>query len=139
MSERSKPIKVFLLAGQSNMAGMASVNHLQKLLEDTATHGEYAHLYDETSKDWVKRTDVYCKFEDRVGPLQMGFGSSGRENRFGPELGFGWELAENLDDSDKPILLLKTAWGGKDLAIDFRPPSSGIGDYNGVLPDKYGL
>ena len=35
-------------------------------------------------------------------------------------------------------LLLKTAWGGKDLAIDFRPPSSGLGDYYNNKGQRYG-
>jgi len=40
----------------------------------------------------------------------------------GPELGIGWALG---DGHDGPILLIKTAWGGKTLHTDFRPPSSG--------------
>lgn len=27
---------------------------------------------------------------------------------------------------DKPVLLITTAWGGKSLAVNFRPPSSGL-------------
>ena len=26
---------------------------------------------------------------------------------------------------DEPVLIIKTAWGGKSLAVDFRPPSAG--------------
>ena len=40
----------------------------------------------------------------------------------GPELGFGWTLG---DDGDENIVLIKIAWGGRSLAVDFRPPSSG--------------
>jgi len=39
---------------------------------------------------------------------------------FGPELGFGVTLNEKLNE---PILLIKTAWGGKSLYHDFRPPT----------------
>lgn len=60
MSESCEPTKIFLLAGQSNMVGMASVEHLRKLLNNTETHDEYAPLYNETTKDWTKRTDVIC-------------------------------------------------------------------------------
>ena len=40
----------------------------------------------------------------------------------GPELGFGWVLGDALKE---PVLLIKCAWGGKSLAVDFRPPSAG--------------
>ena len=40
----------------------------------------------------------------------------------GPELGLGWALGDAIDDQ---VLLIKTAWGGKSLNEDFRPPSSG--------------
>ena len=29
------------------------------------------------------------------------------------------------DYLDEPVLIIKTAWGGHDLGIKFRPPSSG--------------
>ena len=41
---------------------------------------------------------------------------------FGPELMFAHTLDEYYED---PILIIKTAWGGKSLAVDFRPPSAG--------------
>jgi len=34
----------------------------------------------------------------------------------------GWALGDALDEQ---VLLLKTAWGGKDIDVDFRPPSVG--------------
>jgi hypothetical protein len=47
-------------------------------------------------------------------------------------------LGDTFCDCQKPILLLKTAYGGRDLAIDFRPPSSGVGNYSGVKPMHFG-
>ena len=55
-------------------------------------------------------------------------------DQIGPELGFGWSVGDAFnngksdtggEDNDDKILLLKVAWGGKSLAVDFRPPSSG--------------
>src|SRR5436190_1035439 len=75
-----KPVKVFILAGQSNMEGQA-----------------VADLY-------------------------------GDKHHFGPELQFGHVLGDHFQNQ---VLLIKTAWGGKSLYKDFRPPSSGgeVGPY----------
>ncbi|QDU98864.1 sialate O-acetylesterase [Lignipirellula cremea] len=56
----------------------------------------------------------------RSGPLTIGFGGSA--DKIGPELGFGMSLARQID---APILIIKTAWGGKSLHYNFRPPSAG--------------
>lgn len=117
---------------------MASIEHMRKLLNDTKTRGEYLPYWNETSQDWAERHDVYCKFDDHLGKLKVGFGAPGGGGHFGPELGFGWVVGDSLCGCENPIFLLKTAWGGRDLAIDFRPPSSGKGNYSGVHPVKYG-
>ena len=40
-----------------------------------------------------------------------------------PQYGFGFGIRDSLDE-DQKVLIIKTAWGGKTLAGDFRPPSS---------------
>lgn len=55
-----------------------------------------------------------------AGPLSTGYGA--RPTAFGPEYAFGILLEKQLD---QPILIIKTAWGGKSLHYDFRPPSAG--------------
>jgi hypothetical protein len=45
----------------------------------------------------------------------------------GPELGFGWVMGDALQE---PVLLIKCAWGGKSLAVDFRSPSAGKPPYS---------
>ena len=62
-----------------------------------------------------------------VGKLTAGYGSrptpSEDGGKIGPEFTFGLTLEEN---TEAPILLIKTAWGGKSLFYDFRPPSAGV-------------
>ena len=85
---------------------------------DAATAKRFAHLVDETGQ-WRLRDDVWISYLDRKGPLTVGYGA--RKELIGPELAFGWVMGDALDE---PVLLIKCAWGGKSLAVDFRPPSS---------------
>jgi hypothetical protein len=93
-----------------------------------------------TYSSWATRNDVHVSFWDeksrgvttevRNGPLSVGFGVDNQmrntgEGYIGPELGFGHIVGNGLTDK---VLLIKTAWGGKSLTVDFRPPSSvGLG------------
>jgi alpha-galactosidase len=133
IAAESKPVKVFILAGQSNMEGQGIIaadpkrnggkGSLEFLAKDPATAATYKHLLAADGK-WRVRDDVFIAYLDRKGPLTVGFGS--KPDRIGPELGFGWTIGDALDE---PVLLIKCAWGGKSLAVDFRPPSSGKPSY----------
>ncbi|MCU0876811.1 MAG: hypothetical protein MUF06_03345, partial [Pirellulaceae bacterium] len=114
----AEPVKVFILAGQSNMEGKAQVALLERQIKAPATRERFAHLHREG--EWVERDDVWIKFLDRKGKLTVGYGSPGR---VGPELEFGHVVGNHYDE---PVLLIKTAWGGRSLFRDFRPPSAGL-------------
>ena len=43
-------------------------------------------------------------------------------DKIGPEFTFGLTMDAALDE---PVLIIKTAWGGKSLHTDFRSPSAG--------------
>jgi alpha-galactosidase len=128
-------VKVFILAGQSNMQGHGKVDFDQKanegkgslewLVKNGGAESGYKHLVDDKGK-WIERDDVQISYLGRQGNLSPGFGN--REGYIGPELGFGHVVGDALNE---PVLLIKLAWGGKSLAVDFRPPSSGrdIGIY----------
>ena len=75
---------------------------------------------------WSVRQDVWIWYFDRKGGLTAGFGA--RDTTIGPEFGFGHRIGDALEEQ---VLLIKIAWGGKSLAVDFRPPSSGgeVGPY----------
>ncbi len=115
-----QPVKVFVLAGQSNMVGHARVSLLEHQITDPATREIFAHLHD--NGEFVVRDDVFIKFLDRYGKLTVGFGA---RDKIGPELEFGHTVGNHYDE---PVLLIKSAWGGKSLYRDFRPPSAGEAD-----------
>lgn len=111
-------VRVFILAGQSNMEGKADNKLITHQATNETTKAHFAHL--RKDGDWVKRDDVSIKFLNRHGPLTIGYGSP---NKTGPELEFGHMMGEHFDDH---VLLIKTAWGGHSLYQKFRPPSAGM-------------
>jgi len=123
------PLKVFILAGQSKMVGAGMVKldparnegkgSLESMVKDPDMVARTRHLV-ETNGNWVVRKDVWIWYFDRKGGLTAGYGA--RDTTIGPEFGFGHAVGEALDEQ---VLLIKIAWGGKSLAVDFRPPSSG--------------
>lgn len=127
------PIRVFILAGQSNMEGQGLIKadpnrnggkgSLEFLVKNPATAGRFRPLVDKEGK-WIVRDDVWISYLDRKGPLTVGYGA--RPESIGPELGIGTVVGNALAE---PVLLIKCAWGGKSLAVDFRPPSAGAFPY----------
>jgi hypothetical protein len=124
----AEPLKVYILAGQSNMVGMAGANTLEhiKMTPDTAYY--YADVFDADGKP-VVLSDVYISYgttsegELDHGKLGPEWGARGKgRNLVGPEYGFGLYMHKALN---QPILIIKTAWGGKSLNFDFHPPSAG--------------
>jgi len=121
------PWRVFILSGQSNMEGKGAIKHLEQLLADAKTAKRYAHLRAEGK--WVERADVLIRYTngqfDRKGKLTVGYAHP--PNRFGAELQFGHVVGDALAEQ---VLLVKVCWGGRSLRFDFRPPSSGLGDFD---------
>jgi len=116
------PVKVFILAGQSNMQGHAALRTLEYLIYNKETAAEYEHWKDRDGR-WTERRDVWIWTTDgqRYGNLKPGFGAG--EIKMGPELGFGWVVGEHLDEQ---VLLIKTCWGGRSVKRDFLPPGADL-------------
>lgn len=114
----SKPVKIFILAGQSNMEGKAPNALFDHQATNSNTKALFAHL--RQGDQWVVRNDVFIKFLDRKGPLTVGYGSPGRT---GPELEFGTVMGNHFEE---PVILVKAAWGGHSLYKLFRSPSAGF-------------
>jgi len=142
-AETKGPVKVFILAGQSNMEGQGVADlegkdynqgkgTLTFLMKDPVKGPLVKHLKDDKGQ-WAVRDDVWVRYklEDgpvKAGPLTLGFTPYGGRHHFGPELQFGWVMGDYYDNQ---VLLIKTAWGAKSLYRDFRPPTSGgqVGPY----------
>lgn len=151
-------LKVFILAGQSNMQGYGKLevgrnpdNPMGPEIEDglgclrnavARNPLKYGHLEDpdnpvDGKPGWITRDDVWISYWDgmngdpnavtverRAGYLDAGFGvhATLEAELIGPEYGFGLTVGSALADK---VLIIKVAWGGKSLAVDFRPPGSG--------------
>ena len=137
-------VQVYILAGQSNMEGQGVVDmdhpkyynggkgNLNAVM--AADPDRYKHLKD-AKGNWTVRDDVFVRFRNKQGVMAggltigfTGYGSGKSRHHIGPELQIGHQLGDAIDG---PVLLIKTAWGGKSLYKDFRPPSAGgeVGEY----------
>ncbi len=133
-----KPLKVFILAGQSNMQGHASVTTFDSLTDDPKSAPLLKQMRDKEGKPrvsekvWITSVgcqgDAYSDLHEQKGKLTVGYGAFGVEgNRIGPEYTLGLTMEDRLKE---PVLIIKTSWGGRSLHTDFRPPSAGTYVWN---------
>ena len=134
----AKPLKVFILAGQSNMDGQANVSTIDFLGEDKdPARAALLKTFKPDGKTLVTRDDVWVANGGVYDKLQPGFG--GRKdtgklgNNIGPEYSFGYYMGEAREEQ---VLLIKYGPGGKSLRVNFRPPSAGMPDIAGAKGRK---
>ncbi len=132
----AKPLKVFILAGQSNMEGHASISTFDYIGKDPLTAPILKEMRNPDGtprvcdKVWMSYlTGPYdgSANGEGLGKLTVGFGARGDQptkmsGNIGPEFTFGISMEKELNE---PILIIKTAWGGRSLNTEFRPPSAG--------------
>ena len=132
----AKPLKVFILAGQSNMEGHAEIRTFDYIGKDPLTAPLLKEMRNPDGtprvcdKVWMSYlTGPYdgSANGEGLGKLTAGFGERGENptrlsQKIGPELTFGITMEKELKE---PILIIKTAWGGRSLNTEFRPPSAG--------------
>src|SRR6056297_1858870 len=127
----AQPLKVYILAGQSNMQGHAHVRTIDamSLNPDAAPLLAKMRNLDGTlrvcDRTWI--SSLGSSDQVRAGRLTAGFGAGSDGMKIGPEFTFGLTMEENVQG---PILIIKTAWGGKSLHTDFRPPGAGAYEFN---------
>ena len=131
------PVKVYLMAGQSNMVG-----HGNWYQTDGTT--QHPGLVDPTDPYPLTQAqvDAYTVPLNQVwvdhpegrkerGPLEPGFGS--REYHIGPELGMGHELAAL---NTNQFYFFKSDKGGTTLGGNWRPPTA-VADRGGSVGEQY--
>ena len=130
------PLKVFILAGQSNMEGHAEIRTFDYIGKDPASAPLLKEMRNPDGtprvcdKVWMSYlTGPYdgSANGEGLGKLTAGFGARGDQptkdgGKIGPEFTFGITMEKELSE---PILIIKTAWGGRSLNTEFRPPSAG--------------
>ncbi|MEN8695470.1 MAG: sialate O-acetylesterase [Akkermansiaceae bacterium] len=117
-------LKVFILAGQSNMVGFGQLKGSPGTMESCLKEKpkDYRHLVDKNGK-YIVRDDVWIvNISDAQKPQQgwLGVGYGASEKHIGPEYGFGFVIGDQFED---PVLLIKSSWGGRSLYHNFLPPS----------------
>lgn len=132
-ADMSKPVKVFILMGQSNMVGFGKVDGGKDGCLDHAVkeEGLYPFLVDDEGK-LTQRQDVRYVFTMGSG----GFGGKAgiKKNEFltitggkiGPEIGIAHYLGNHYDE---PVLILKSCIGNRSLGWDLLPPGSPSYEY----------
>ncbi len=143
-NSNAAPLKVFILAGQSNMEGHAKIDTFDYIGDDPATAPLLERMRGPDGKPavcdhvWISYfTGIGENNGEGFGKLTAGYGSRQKPDqdggKIGPEFTFGLTLDKAINE---PVLIIKTAWGGKSLHTDFRPPSAGpyqLNDYQRKL------
>lgn len=132
-----KPVKVYILAGQSNMVGYGMVpgtgpGTLESLVK---IDGKFPNLVD-ASGNWTVRNDVMYRGVVRaVGAKKLSPSTGVNTDHIGPEFGFGQVMGYLHDE---PVLIIKASNGGKNIGFDYLPPGSQQYTANGYTYAGYG-
>jgi hypothetical protein len=124
-ADPAKPVKVFILLGQSNMLGMGKIAGGEGSLENAVKNkNKYPYLVD-SSGAWAVRNDVrnVRVMVGKGGGMQV-FNNEWmtvKGKTIGPELGIGHFVGEAIAE---PVLILKSCIGNRSLGWDLLPPGS---------------
>jgi len=123
-----RKVRVFVLAGQSNMEGYGTIedpeNDPGSLIDvvQKDVSGNWSEIGEPGNWKTLEGASLYFVRNGETIRANVTVGQGAYPDLFGPELMFAHQMDKYYDD---PVLIIKTAWGGKSLAVDFRPPSAG--------------
>ncbi len=142
-----EPLKVYILAGQSNMEGQARIETFDyigddpataPLLEDMRGPGGRPRVCERVWISYLTGSPDRGMLGEGFGRLTAGYGSRSNPaedgGKIGPEFTFGLTMEKAYHG---PILIIKAAWGGKSLNTDFRSPSAGPYKLNAFQQKHY--
>lgn len=135
----TRPVKVFILLGQSNMLGFGRVQPEDKpgtLTHLVKKHNKYPHLVDDKG-NWTTRKDVrYVQVMHRRGRMGVLRNEwlTVKGRHIGVELQFGHLMGHLLDE---PVLILKSCIGNRSLGWDLLPPGSKRFEFEGKIYAGY--
>lgn len=130
-ADDAKPVKVFILLGQSNMVGAGKIAPSKKTPEGSLIHAVkekklYPYLIDDAG-NWTVRKDVRNVRVMGSGGSNAGMRVFNNEwmtvkgRTIGPELGIGHQVGNAVEE---PVLILKSCIGNRSLGWDLLPPGS---------------
>lgn len=144
----TKPVKVFILMGQSNMLGEGRKSGRTPSLESLVNQGEgkFPYLWDKDAGNWSHSKNVRNVFVMASGgpssamtlfhnefmtgaettPAAVPGVTARSKGSIGPELGIGFTLGNYTAD---PVMCLKSCIGGRSLGWDLLPPTQKSFDY----------
>lgn len=118
----SKPVKIYIMSGQSNMLGYGQVTGSGPGTLNTMVNaqGKFPNL--RSGGNWVTREDVHMhSIVDANQVSKAKLRPEWKGDKFGPELGFGTVMGWYHDEG---ILLIKPSIGNRSLGWDYLPHDS---------------
>jgi autotransporter-associated beta strand protein len=118
----NKPVKIYIMSGQSNMFGYGQVTGTGPGTLNTLVNqqGQFPNLA--SGGSWVTRNDVRVhSIVENNSISKQALSPTWKGDRFGPEFGFGTVMGWY---HDAPVLIIKPSIGNRSLGWDYLPPGS---------------
>jgi len=129
-ADMSKPVKVFIIMGQSNTLQNGKVGKPDGSEPNTVFSGikagKFQYLVDGQGNLKERKDCRYIWTMQGAGVKQQEW--LGAKNKVGIELGTGWNLADYYSE---PVMILKASIGNRGLGWDLLPPTVGTYEVNG--------